>query len=542
MSLVKPKIFIYDTTLRDGTQGEGVSFSVSGKLALASKLDQFGVDYIEGGWPGSNPRDMAFFEEAKKIRWEHAKIAAFGSTRRANTPVTEDAQLKLLLDAETPVVTIFGKTWLLHVTEVLRVSLEENLRMIEESVQFLVQNGREVIYDAEHFFDGYKDNPDYALATLAAAARGGASYLTLCDTNGGSMPGFLSEVTSRVVASFDVPIGMHCHNDCGLGVALSMAGVEAGATLVQGTLNGYGERIGNANLTSIIPNLSLKLEYPLSCGDNLKELRALSVFADDLANLRSDKRQPYVGASAFAHKGGVHANAAQKVSRSYEHIEPEMVGNRQRILLSDMSGGSSVGMKARELGLEVEEKSPKMREFLALLKEREFQGYEYENADASFEVLLRRHFEKQPDDFKLVGFRAITEVMRDTGEIISEASVKILVNGEIHHEVSESQGPVGALDHAMRKALSKDYPAINDVKLVDYKVRILDTGKGADATVQVLILSTDGRDSWWTTGAGGNIIEASWEALRDSLMYKLHRVNGVVPVRDSQPVSSPASA
>jgi len=522
MSFEKPSILIYDTTLRDGTQGEGVSFSVSGKLQLARELDAFGIDYIEGGWPGSNPRDMAFFEQARDIGFTHAKLAAFGSTRRAGVAVEDDAQVKLLLDASTPVVTIFGKSWLLHVTEVLRTTPEENLAMIEDTVRYLVQNGREVVYDAEHFFDGCADNPQYALETLAAAARGGASFLTLCDTNGGTMPPQLQKLVRQVVERFPgTPVGMHCHNDCGLGVALSMAGVSAGATMVQGTMNGYGERIGNANLTTVIPNLAFKLGYPLNCAGNLQRLRELSIHTDDLANLRPDGKQPYVGASAFAHKGGVHANAAQKVARSYEHIVPELVGNRQRVLLSDMSGSSSVAMKARELGIEVEEKSPEMRAFLALLKEREFQGYEYENADASMAVLLRRHFKGSADPFKLVGYRVITEVTRDSGEIVSEAAVKVLVNGVVHHTVADAIGPVGALDHALRKALMADYPIIQDVRLLDYKVRIPDTGRGTDSTVQVLILSTVGKRSWWTTGAGTNILESSYEALRDSLLYVL---------------------
>ena len=523
----KPTVLIYDTTLRDGTQGEGVSFSVSSKLQLAEAMDAFGFDYIEGGWPGSNPRDMAFFDEVRKLKLTHAKVAAFGSTRRANVKVEDDAQIQLLLDAETPVVTIFGKTWLLHVTEVLRVEPEENLRMIEDSVRYLKANGKEVIYDAEHFFDGAKDNPEYAFATLEAAVKGGADCLTLCDTNGGTLVGECAELTRKVVETFpQVRVGMHTHNDSNLGVALALAGVEVGAGLVQGTLNGYGERIGNANLTSIVPNLFLKMGYPLNCGANMTGLRELSLRADYLANLVADSKQPFVGLSAFAHKGGVHANAAQKVAHSYEHIQPDKVGNRQRVLLSDMSGGSSVAMKARELGIEVKEKSPEMRSFLAKLKELEFAGYEYENADASFEVLLKRHFDKFRDHFHLVSYRVITEVERETGDNISEATVKLRVNGKIHHTVADSKGPVGALDHAMRKALEQDYPIINTVRLKDYKVRILDSGTGTEANVQVLVLSTDGEHSWWTTGAGTNIIEASWEALRDSLLFKLYRANG----------------
>ena len=515
-------VLIYDTTLRDGTQSEGIAFTVSGKLRLAQAMDAFGIDYIEGGWPGSNPRDMAFFHEVRRLRFQHARVAAFGSTCRAGIKPADDPQIQLLLEAETPVVTIFGKTWLLHVTEVLRTTAEENLRMIEESVRHLVSQGREVIYDAEHFFDGCDDDPDYALATLEAAARGGAGFLVLCDTNGGQMLGPLTRKVERVVRHFpNLRVGMHCHNDCGLGVALSLAGVEAGATMVQGTLNGFGERVGNADLTAVMANLALKMGRRLHCTPRMAELRTLSLLADELANLHSNPKEPFVGLSAFAHKGGVHANAAQKVARSYEHMEPACVGNRQRILLSDMAGGSSVRMKARELGFDLEEKSPEMRAFLEELKRREHDGYAYENANASFAVLLCRHFHRKVDDFKLIGYRTIVEVARDTGEIVAEATVKLKVNDEVRHTVADSTGPIGALDHALRKALEGDFPFLKDVALLDYKVRILDRGRGADSMVQVLIQSSDGREVWWTTGAGANIIEASWEALRDSLLYRI---------------------
>jgi 2-isopropylmalate synthase len=519
-----PPVFIYDTTLRDGTQGEGVSFSAQEKIVIAQRMDAFGFDYIEGGWPGSNPRDMEFFDRMRSIELKHAKLAAFGSTCRAGVPASEDPQLATLLAAETPVVTIFGKTWVLHVEEVLRTTREENLRMIEDSVRFLTDSGREVIYDAEHFFDGYKADPEYALETLAAAERGGARFLTLCDTNGGSMVSWLKETVAAVVARFpNTPVGMHTHNDCGLGVALSIAGVEAGATLVQGTVNGYGERVGNANLTTVVPTLALKFDRAMNCRRNLSGLRDFALFVSKTGNLTLRNYEPYVGLSAFAHKGGVHANAAQKVAHSYEHIRPELVGNRQRILLSDMSGGSSVAMKARELGIEIEEKSPAMREFLVHLKELENRGYAYENADASFEVLLWRHFHHYDDSFRLVSYRTISEVVREQEENISEAVVKIRVEDEedIKIAVAESTGPVGALDHAMRLAFGSHFPELREVNLVDYKVRILQTGLGTDSVVQVLILSTDGSSSWWTCGANPNIIEASWEALRDSFRYKL---------------------
>ena len=371
----KQNVLIYDTTLRDGSQAEGVSFTVASKLRVSEKLDQFGVDYIEGGWPGSNPRDMAFFEQVGSLDLQHARIAAFGSTRRAKTEVDQDAQVKLLLDANTPVVTIFGKSWLLHVTDVLRTTPEENLLMIEDTVRYLKEQGKEVIYDAEHFFDGFHDNKDYALSTLAAADRGGADFLTLCETNGGKLVTPFEESTRVVVERFPKSkIGVHCHNDAGVGVAVSLAGVEAGAIMVQGTMNGYGERNGNANLTTIIPNLELKMDRSTNCSKNLSKLRDLSLFIDDSTNLRPDIRAPYVGAASFAHKGGVHADAASKSTRSYEHIDPATVGNRTRVLVSDMSGRSSIMLKAKEMGMDVDGRSPEMKSFLEELKSLEFKG------------------------------------------------------------------------------------------------------------------------------------------------------------------------
>lgn len=519
---MNPSIKIYDTTLRDGTQGEGVSFTVAGKIRVAEKLDQFGVDYIEGGWPGSNPRDMAFFEEAKKLKLKHAKIAAFGSTRRASLTAEEDPQLKLLLDAKTPAVTIFGKTWLLHVTEILRTTAEENLKMIEDSVRFLTDSGREVIYDAEHFFDGYRDNPEYALQTLEAAQRGGAINLTLCDTNGGMLVGQLGEIVAQVVAHFpNTPVGVHCHNDSGLGVALALSGVESGATLVQGTMNGVGERNGNSNLTTIIPNLALKMGKTLSCAENIKELRELSLFVDEMANRNSDISAPFVGASAFAHKGGVHADAAAKVKHSYEHIAPELVGNRTRVLVSDMSGRSSVMMKAKEIGVELDARSPELKDFLAELKELEFRGYGYEAADASFKLLLNRFLKGKRDDFELLGYRVMISHQADRKSTVSEATVQVKIGDEIHHTVAEANGPVGALDDALRKAIAPAFPSIMDVELIDFKVRILESQQGADAIIRVQIESTDGNEIWGTVGASDNIIEATWEALVDSMEYKI---------------------
>ena len=522
MSNSASSIVVYDTTLRDGTQGEGIACSVADKIRVVKKLDEFGIDMIEGGWPGSNPRDKAFFEAVRDLELKHAKLAAFGSTRRAGVRTDEDPQIRGLLEADTPVVTVFGKTWMLHVTEVLHTTAEENLNMIEDSVRFLVEQGKEVIYDAEHFYDGYMDNPQYALETLNAAARGGAQWIVPCDTNGGMMVDDLYDITSDVVNHFpDHQIGFHGHNDCGLGVALSIVAIQAGAQMVQGTINGYGERNGNANLTSIIPNLSLKMGYSLQCEKNLTQLKRLSHFVAEMANLASDPKAPYVGNSAFAHKGGVHADAAAKVARSYEHIEPARVGNHQRILVSDLSGRSNLKMKAEELGISIEKTAEELKPLLEEIKQLEHQGYSFEAADGSFALLLSRYLKGHKPSFELISYRVIVEYDETHGEIVSEATVKIKVDGSIHHEVVEGNGPVAALDHALRKALKKSYPSIDTVKLCDYKVRILDSKEGTDARIRVQVDSTDGKNLWATVGASENIIEASWEALRDSVEYKL---------------------
>lgn len=511
---------IYDTTLRDGTQGEGISFSVTDKLLIAERLDHFGVDYIEGGFPGSNPRDITFFQEAQKLNLKHARLAAFGSTRRAGVKSSEDVQLRTLLDSGMPVLTIVGKTWTLHVTEILRTTLEENLAMIEDSARYLVAQGREVVYDAEHYFDGYKADPDYAMQTLAAALRGGASNLTLCDTNGGTLVDEFKAIVGRAVKEFGGDkVGVHCHNDSGLGVALTLAGVEAGAGLVQGTVNGYGERVGNANMITVLPNLILKMGRTARCAENLNQLRDLSLFFDELANLRPDPKAPFVGQSAFAHKGGLHANAAQKVARSYEHIDPALVGNRTRVLVSDMAGRSSLALKAKELGMELDEKRPEMKGLIEELKDREFRGYEYEAADASFRLLVARHLGQARTFFEIENYRVIIE--RHGAELWAEATVKLQVNGETVHTVAEATGPISALDKALRLALERTYPQIKDMKLRDYKVRILEGNNGAGSRTRVLIESGDGKRIWGTVGVSDNIVDASWEALRDAVEYKL---------------------
>jgi 2-isopropylmalate synthase len=525
------RVELYDTTLRDGTQAENINFSVLDKLRIAERLDAFGIDYIEGGFPGSNPKDVEFFAKAREHEWKHAKIAAFGATRRPGAHTPEDAQVKLLLDAGTPVVTVVGKSWDIHVTGVLNTTLEENLKMIEDTCRALKEQGREVIYDAEHLFDGYKANADYTLRTLEAAARGGADRVVLCDTNGGCMVDEVKAVTSLVAHKFDVPVGIHTHDDSGVGVANALVAVQAGATQVQGTINGYGERTGNCNLTTVIPNLQLKMDRPVVA--NLKELRELSLFVDDLANLSHNIRAPFVGEASFAHKGGQHVNAMQKLARSYEHIDPAEVGNRTSFLVSDVSGQSTVLMKTRELGYELEKGSREARLILERVKHLEHEGYEFEAAQASFELLVRRQLglhtplfdlESYHCDFRRGGEAGNNGHGRGTGGYRScEGVVKILVDGEQRHEVAEGNGPVEALDKALRKALRAKYPDITRVSLEDYKVRIIDGQHGTSARTRVLIVSTDGKEFWGTVGCSFNIIQASWVALVDSFEYALSR-------------------
>lgn len=514
-----PDVKLYDTTLRDGTQGEGVSFSSLDKIRIAKELDAFGVDYIEGGWPGSNPKDVSFFERAVDEDWKNARIAAFGSTRRKNIAVEDDAQVKLLLDARTPVVTFFGKSSRLHVTEILGTTEEENQQMIRDTTRYLKEHSREVVYDAEHFFDGYKDCPEHALATLAAAKEGGADWLVLCDTNGGTMPHEVAEIVAIASAALGIPIGIHTHDDTGVGVANALAAVLSGATQVQGTINGYGERTGNCNLTTVIPNLQLKMDRPVI--PDLSRLTRISHLVDDIANNAHNIRAPYVGSTAFAHKGGMHVNAVQKVRSSFEHIAPETVGNHQRILVSELSGQSNVLMKANELGLPIEKGSPEAQEILKNLKELEEQGYEFESAEASFELLVRGHLHSTRSFFDLKEYHCSfrRDGVRDYQSC--SATVKLTVNDQEEYRVAEGDGPVNALDAALRKALRMAYPCIDEMELTDYKVRIIDSHMGTAAKTRVLILSSANRESWSTVGVSHNIIQASWRALVDSVNYFL---------------------
>ena len=516
---------LYDTTLRDGTQGEGVSFSRTDKTRIAAKLDAFGVSYIEGGWPGSNPKDMAFFAAMRRHKLQHAKLVAFGSTRRAENAADQDANLLALLEAETPVTTIFGKSWLLHVHQVLRVTPDENLAMIGESCRFLRDQGREVVFDAEHFFDGYLDDPQYAFAVLEAAADNGADTIVLCDTNGGRVPMTIASICreGRRRIPDGVHMGIHCHNDSACAVANSLVAVEAGASHVQGTVNGIGERCGNADLCSIAAGLELKMDRRCVRPGEVAHLTELSKFVYDLANSRPVAGQPYVGASAFAHKGGMHVNAVQKEPRSFEHIDPGSVGNRRRVLISELAGGSNIMLKAEEHDLELDRRSPEVKKILNELKRLESQGYEYEAADGSFKLLLDKALKRHEPLFDLEGFRVIVEKRGPDIPCLSEATIKVAVGDRKEIAAAEGDGPVNALDRALRKVLTPFFPQISNVTLRDFKVRILDGEDGTAAKTRVLIESSDGKDIWGTVGVSENIIEASWEALVDSVEYVLYR-------------------
>ncbi len=518
---MKPEIELYDTTLRDGSQGEGINFSALDKLRIAERLDAFGIHYIEGGWPGSNPKDMEFFSQAAHRKWKNAQLAAFSMTRRKGVAVEQDDLMRQILEAQTPVVTIVGKSWLLHVNEVLRATPDENLAMIGDTIRYLKDHGKTVIYDAEHAFDGFKDEPEYAVATWQAAEAAGAECIVLCDTNGGCLPAEISEIVSTARRKLTARLGIHTHNDIGLGAANGLAGIEAGATPIQGTINGYGERTGNCNLITVIPLLQLKLKHPLLPETSMPLLKELSEFVDEIANVRHDPRQPWVGQTAFAHKGGMHVHAIDRVARSYEHINPEAIGNHRRVLVSDMSGRTNILMKAAELGFKLEPDAPETRTITAEVKRLESEGYEYEAAEGSLALLIRKCLKHQEPPFKVEGYHV--SVRRDRSISVCQASVKVQVEGVTEHTIAEGDGPVNALDGALRRALMKFFPQLKEVQLEDYKVRILDSTAGTGARTRVLIESTDGKEEWGTVGVHDNIIEASVQALCDSFEYRLTR-------------------
>jgi len=518
---MKTQVEIYDTTLRDGSQGEGINFSVADKLRIAEKIDAFGIHYIEGGWPGSNPKDIEFFAQAKRKKFKHARLAAFGSTRKKNTPVEQDDQVRLLIEAETPVVTIYGKTSLLHVKEVLRCAPEENLAMIGDTVRYLKDHGKFVVYDAEHCFDGYKLDAEYAIASWQAAEKAGADLVVLCDTNGGCLPSEIAAITRIAVGKLNCKVGIHTHDDIGLGVANALAALDAGASHIQGTINGYGERTGNCSLTSVIPCVALKLKKSSVPAKSLPKLKELSQFVDEIANLRHNPRLPWVGSAAFAHKGGTHVNAVQKLAESYEHIHPSLVGNARNVLISDLAGRSNIVMKAQELGFKITNDTPGLKLILNRIKELEHQGYEFEAAEGSLALLIRRALKREAPPFTIEGYEAT--VRRDGTLSVCQATVKVRVKGEVAHTVAEGDGPVNALDSALRAALVKFYPRVKNVLLTDYKVRILDSVLGTGAKTRVLIESSDGKNEWGTVGVHDNIIEASLCALADSMEYGLLR-------------------
>lgn len=511
---------LYDTTLRDGAQQEGISFSLDDKVKIARKLDEFGIHYIEGGWPGSNPKDAGFFERMREAPPKHAVITAFGSTRRAYLRPEDDPNLQALVDCFAPAVALVGKSSALHVREVLGVSYEENLRMIADSVRYMREKGKTVFFDAEHFFDGFKEDPDYALRTLEAAADAGAAVLVLCDTNGGTMPAELLQAIEAVKKATSVPLGIHVHNDAGLAVANTLLAVQAGVTQVQGTINGYGERCGNADLCAIIPNLQLKLGYQVVSPEQLRGLTSLSRFVFELANMAPNPTMPYVGRSAFAHKAGTHVNALLKSPQSYQHIDPELVGNTQRIVVSELSGKSNIMHKLQELKLGWEVSKEQLEQVLQEIKRLENKGFQFEGADGSVELLLHRTRPGYQRPFELVDFHVLVTSGRDGG-MSAEATVKVRVKDQIIHTAAEGNGPVNALDLAVRKALLPFFPKLADVHLTDYKVRILDGEAATGAQTRVLISSTNGKKSWTTVGSSTNIIEASWIALADSLEYAL---------------------
>jgi 2-isopropylmalate synthase len=525
-----PKVQLYDTTLRDGAQEEGISFTVADKLKIAQKLDELGIHFIEGGWPGANPKDTEFFTKARALKLKYSVLVAFGSTIHPKSKVSKDAGLQALVEAKTKVVTIVGKSWDLHVTEVLETNLKNNLRIIAESIDFLKSKGLTVFFDAEHFFDGYKANPEYAVQTVEAAAKAGVDCAVLCDTNGGALPSEIATAIEAVKKAVTVPLGIHVHNDSELAVANSLAAVQAGVIQVQGTINGYGERCGNANLCSIIPALKLKLGIDCISDEQLAKLTEVSRYVAELANLAPSSHLPYVGTSAFTHKGGLHVSGIIKREDSYQHINPEMVGNRPKVVVSELSGKGNIIYKAKELGIALPSKGKQARQVLQQIKLLESRGFQYEDADASFELLLHRVQPEYKPPFELIDFMVVVERHRrpsseDESELLSEATVKVKVGDRIIHTAAEGNGPVNALDRALRKALLEFYPDLTTIELVDYKVRILEESGGTGSQVRVLIESSDSQKQWRTVGSSTNIIEASWLALADSIEYWLLKRN-----------------
>ena len=519
------KVVLYDTTLRDGSQGEGISYSAMDKVRIAQELDLLGIPYIEGGWPGSNPKDMEFFRKMSKKKLKYSRLVAFSMTRRTNIKAEQDSNLRSLLKSGVKTVTIVGKTWDLHIKEVLKVSLEENLEIIKDTIRFLASKGLTVFYDAEHFFDACRTNKEYSLECLSAAIEAGAKTICLCDTNGGSLTSEIFGIVSEVKEKFrDTSIGIHCHNDAGVAVANSIAAVEAGADMVQGTINGIGERCGNADLVPIIANLKLKLGIDCIPQANLKNLTRVSHFISEISNMRVKNDQPFVGESAFAHKGGMHINAIMKNPHTYEHIDPSLVGNHRRILVSELGGKTGILLQAKSMELDLSKEDPQTKKILALVQKLEHQGYHFEAAEASFELLMKRALKKYKKFFELEGFRVVIEKQSEK-KITSEAIIKIKVKGAKEHTAAEGDGPVNALDNALRKALKDFYPTLSKMHLSDFKVRVLDEKSGTAARVRVLIQSQDEKDTWSTIGVHENIIEASWQALVDSIEYKLLKDN-----------------
>lgn len=515
------KVTVFDSTLRDGAQAEGVSFSVEDKIKVVKALDKLGVSYIEAGNPGSNPKDLEFFERIKSVTLKNAKIAAFGSTRRRDISPSDDGNVRALLGAGTDTVAIFGKSWDFHVTDIIGATLQENIEMIYDTILYLKEQGKEVVFDAEHFYDGYKNNAEYALKTLDAAVQAGVDCICLCDTNGGTFPDEVYNITKKVCDKFDVKIGIHAHNDCGMAVANTIMAVKAGARQVQGTMTGFGERCGNTNLSTVIPDLQIKLDYECIPSENMTELTHIAREVSEIANLKLNDREPFVGKTAFAHKGGMHIDGVCKNSKSFEHIDPSLVGNERKFLTSEVAGRTTILSMVQKIAPEIEKSSPETGRIIERLKELEYEGYQFEGAEGGFELLIRKELGKYKPFFELDTFKIIGEHTTDAENQSATAMIKITVDGKKEITAAEGDGPVNALDTALRKALEVFYPSLNDVHLTDYKVRVLDSTSATASKVRVLIESSDGTDSWTTVGVSKDIIEASWLALVDSIEYKL---------------------